>query len=70
MTITVYIHHNLLNDQYISVIDELSQLRLKHIRCRFGEWDALLLLEEQDELIDKYIRFDKMDDEFEWFAED
>lgn len=60
----------ILNDRYIALIEELSQLSLKHIKCQFGEWDALLALEEQDELIEKYIRFDKMDDEFEWFVEE
>ena len=50
----------ILNDRYIALIEELSQLSLKHIKCQYGEWDALVSLEEQDELIEKYIRFDKM----------
>lgn len=57
----------ILNDEYINIIDKLSGLSLKHIKCQYGEWYALLTLEEQNELIDKYIKFDMIDDEFEWF---
>lgn len=57
----------ILNDEYIKVIDKLSKLSLKHIKCKYGEWDALLTLEEQDDLIDKYIRFNMIDQEFEWY---
>lgn len=59
----------ILNIEYINIIDKLSKLSLKHIKCRYGEWYALLTLEEQDKLIDKYIKFDKMDDEFEWYVD-
>lgn len=57
----------ILNNDYLNIIDKLKELNLKHIKCKYGEWDALLSLEEQDELIDKYIIFDKIDDEFEWY---
>lgn len=57
----------ILNNDYLNIIDKLKELNLKHIKCKYGEWDALLSLEEQDELIDKYITFDKIDDEFEWY---
>ena len=53
----------------IKVVDELSQLSLKYIKGQYGEWYALLTLEEQDELIDKYIKFDLFDKEFEWYIE-
>lgn len=59
----------ILNDEYINIIDKLSELSLKHIKCQYGEWYALLTLEEQDELIDKYIKFDMIDDEFEWYID-
>lgn len=57
----------ILNNDYLNIIDKLKELNLQHIKCKYGEWDALLSLEEQDELIDKYIIFDKIDDEFEWY---
>ena len=57
----------ILNDEYIDIIDKLSELNLKHIKCQYGEWYALLTLEEQDELIDKYIKFDMIDEEFECY---
>lgn len=59
----------IINDEYIKVVDELSQLSLKYIKCQYGEWYALLTLEEQDELIDKYIKFDLFGKEFEWYIE-
>lgn len=59
----------IINDEYIAIIEKLSGLSLKHIKCQYGEWDALLTLEEQDELIDKYIKFDLLDKEFEWYIE-
>lgn len=55
----------ILNDVYIDIIDKLSKLSLKYIKCQYGEWYALLTLEEQDELINKYIKFDMLDKEFE-----
>lgn len=55
-------------DQYIQLIDELSKLNLKHIKCQYGEWYALLSLEEKDDMIKKYIMFDLMDEEFEWYC--
>ena len=59
----------IINDEYINIIEKLSELSLKHIKCQYGEWYALLTLEEQDELIDKYIKFDLLDEEFEWYIE-
>ncbi len=59
----------IINDQYIDIIDKLSKLSLKHIKCKYGEWYALLTLEEQDELLDKYIKFDMIDHEFEWYID-
>ena len=59
----------ILNDEYINIIDKLSELSLKYIKCQYGEWYALLTLEEQDELINKYIKFDLIDKEFEWYIE-
>lgn len=59
----------IINDEYINIIEKLSELSLKYIKCQYGEWYALLTLEEQDELIDKYIKFDLLDKEFEWYIE-
>lgn len=57
----------IINDEYINIIEKLSELSLKHVKCQYGEWYALLTLEEQDELINKYIKFDLFDQEFEWY---
>lgn len=59
----------ILNNEYLGIIDMLSQLNLKYTKNKYGEWYALLSMEEQDELIEKYIRFDLLDDEFEWYIE-
>lgn len=59
----------IIKDEYISVIEKLSELNLKPIKSKYGEWYALLTLEEQDELIDKYIKFDLLGEEFEWYAQ-
>lgn len=59
----------IINDEYINIIEKISKLSLKHVKCQYGEWYALLSLEEQDELIDKYIKFDRLDKEFEWYIE-
>ncbi|WP_283592162.1 hypothetical protein [Clostridium butanoliproducens] len=58
-----------LNNEYLNVIDMLSQLSLKYTKNKYGEWYALLSIEEQDELIEKYIKFDLLDEEFEWYIE-
>ena len=58
----------IIKDQYIiNIIEQLSELSLKHIKCEYVEWYALLNLEEQDELINKYIKFDLLDEEFQWY---
>ncbi len=54
----------IIKDEYIGVIDRLSKLGLKRVKCQYGEWCALLTLEEQDELIARYIKFDLLDEEF------
>lgn len=58
----------LINDKYIKIIEELSKLSLKHIECQYGEWYALLTLKEQDELINKYLKFDLINKEFDWYT--
>lgn len=59
----------IIRDEYICVIDKLMKLSLKRVKCQYGEWCALLTLEEQDELIAEYIEFDLLDKEFEWYVE-
>lgn len=59
----------ILNNEYLNIIDMLSQLNLKYTKNKYGEWYALLSMEEQDELIEKYIKFDLLNDEFEWYIE-
>lgn len=59
----------IIRDEYISIIEDLCKLSLKNIKCQYGEWCALLTLEEQEELIDKYIKFDLFNEEFEWYIE-
>ena len=55
-------------DEYVKLIDSFIQLDLKKVKCQYGEWYALLSLEEQDELIKKYISFDMMNKTFPWFV--
>lgn len=59
----------ILNNEYLNIINMLSQLNLKYTTSKYGEWYALLSIEEQDELIEKYIKFDLLDEEFEWYIE-
>ncbi len=63
------IFNSIINDEYINIIEKLSELNLKHVKCQYGEWDALLTLEEQDKLIDKYIKYDMLNKEFEWYID-
>lgn len=58
----------ILKDEYISIIDDLSKLSLKHVKSQYGEWYALLSLEEHDKLVYEYFNFDLMDKEFEWYT--
>lgn len=55
----------IINAQYIDILNRLTKLKLKKVKCQYGEWYALLSIEEQNELIDKYIKFDMIDKEFE-----
>lgn len=55
----------IINAQYIDVLNSLTKLKIKKTKCQYGEWYALLNIEEQNELIDKYIKFDMIDKEFE-----
>ena len=59
----------ILNERYLNIIDILSRLCLKHIKSPYGEWYALLSLDERQEMLDKYISFDLLDEEFEWYME-
>lgn len=57
----------ILNDNYIQIIDNVSKLRLKHTKSQYGEWEALLTLDEKNEILNRYIKFDLLDKEFEWY---
>lgn len=59
----------ILPNEHLSIIDNLCKKSLKYVKSQYGEWYALLTREEENEIIDKYIRFDKMGEEFEWFSE-
>ena len=59
----------ILNEGYLNIIDNLSRLSLKHIKSQYGEWDALLSLDECDEILKKYIGFALLDEEFECYIE-
>lgn len=59
---------NILNDNYLGIIDGFRKLKLKHIESQYGQWDALLTLDESDELIKKYLNFDLLDEEFQWYV--
>lgn len=58
----------ILNDKYLDVINGFLDLKLKKVKNKYGEWYALLTLEEQDKLINKFINFDLLNKEFEWFS--
>lgn len=58
----------ILNAQYLDVINEFINLKLKKVKNKYGEWYALLTLEEENELINKFISFDLLNKEFEWFS--
>lgn len=57
----------ILCDKYVDLINYFSCLSLKEFSHLHGEWYALLSYEERDELIEKYINFDKINQEFPWF---
>lgn len=59
---------DILNENYIQIIDNISKLRLKNIESQYGDWNALLTLDERKELLNKYIKFDLLDKEFEWYV--
>ncbi|MFG6343273.1 MAG: hypothetical protein K1W35_05710 [Lachnospiraceae bacterium] len=60
----------IVKDEYLNIIDDLGKLHLKKlVQCR-TEYYALLSSDELDELIDRYIKFDLMDKEFEWCTEE
>ncbi len=59
----------ILNERYLNIINSLSGLCLKHVKSSYGEWYALLSLDEMQDLLDKYISFDLLDEEFEWYRE-
>lgn len=58
----------ILNSTYLETIDYLRSLRLKKVKSQYGEWYALLTLEESNELLNKYIDFELLDEEFVWFT--
>ena len=57
----------ILSDEQLELISRFSTMPLKHIESKYGEWYALLSDEESGEMIRKYLGFDRLDDEFEWF---
>lgn len=59
----------ILNKKYLGVIRRLRKLNLKYVKCQYGEWVALLTLDEREELLNKYIKFDLLDEEFAWYVQ-
>lgn len=57
----------ILNEKYLDIIDALGVLSLKHVESQYGEWEALLSLDERNEMLDRYIGFELLDEEFEWY---
>ena len=57
----------ILCERYINLINYFRGLSLKKYTHINGEWDALLSYEERDDLIEKYIKFDLINNEFPWF---
>lgn len=57
----------ILNKKYLDIIGSLRELSLKYVRSQYGEWVALITLDERNKLLNKYIKFDLLDEEFEWY---
>ena len=54
----------IIKDEYIDIIKDLSKLNLKKVTSIYGEWYALLSLEECCELVDKFTGFELENKEF------
>lgn len=59
----------ILKEEYLVEIEKLSQLKLKYTESAYGKGYTLLSIKEQEALIDKYIKFDLLDEEFLWCKE-
>ena len=59
----------IIRDDYISLIDSFIELDLKFIKSKYGEWYALLSLEEKEELVKKHLDFGLIDKPFPWFVD-
>ncbi|MDE7253588.1 MAG: hypothetical protein K2O32_11690 [Acetatifactor sp.] len=59
----------ILNEEYLNVISQFRKQKLKPVKHKCGEWNALLDEAEHDALIKKYINFDLLDQEFPWWIE-
>lgn len=59
----------IIKKEYLVEIDRLSQLKLKYIKSDYGEGYTLLSVEEQEAMIEKYIKFDLLEEEFPWSKE-
>ncbi len=57
--------NGLLRDDYIQLIDYFTSLNLKEFNHgKYGDWCALISLDECDALIEKYIKYDMFEKEF------
>ena len=56
----------ILKEEYLKAIDDLGKLHLKKFVYGKAEYYGLLSNDELDELIEKYIQFDRLGEEFEW----
>lgn len=60
----------LLKEEYLEFIKQLFELKLKKMIDQYGEWYVLLDDQEEEAVINQYINFPLMDDEFEWYMDD
>ena len=58
----------ILKEEYLSLIKRLEQMQLKCVKSKYGEWEALLTLNEKNAILDQYIKFEFLDCEFEWYS--
>lgn len=55
----------LLKKEYIVLLKEFHNMELKFCKGDYCSWYALLNIEEADNIIEKYLKFELMDEEFE-----
>lgn len=60
--------NSIICNKYIDLLESFGRLTLKKCKHENGDWDALLSYEERDDLLERYIKFDMINQEFPWFT--